>query len=118
MIWPRQNRSAVHCRQGISSANDKLEQLIARHEAMISHTEHTAPASDANGIKSLHPSTQAEQDLTACKADIVSMVHAIHSQWKSELDSYRRFESFAGIARDFGVTSIYEEIFKSNLKVS
>ena len=68
---------------------------------MTAHLQNPDPASHAvaNVIMSSDQPTQAEQDLTACNADIVCMIQAIHSQWRHKLDIQIRFKDLPSIAR-------------------
>ena len=81
-------------------------------------TADPAPHAVANEVVSPDQATQAEQDLTACSADIVSMIQAIYSQWRDELSTQLRFRELPSIARAFDLRLIYKDLLEDSLKVS
>ena len=60
-----------------------------------------------------------EQDQLACRADIVSLINAMHSQLKDELGDYKflgsipGFESFADVAMAFNLPSVYKSLWRT-----
>ena len=121
VMWPRQNRWPVFCRQGVSAAYTKLTQLIASHQVLLAQTTAALPAPAADGDVSMLPSeaSQAEQELVACKEDISSLIQAMYSHLRSELvrDNGSGYERFGDIAVTFELPLVYEGLLNFRLKV-
>ena len=121
-MWPCQKRWLVFCRQGVSAAYIRLRELIAKHTTLTVQTSVAAPAPDTDsGVAMLaaEPS-QAEQELAACKQDIVSLIQAMYKQLKQKLhqETVPGYESFGDIALAFELPSLYEALLKDSLEVS
>ena len=86
VVWPRKNRWPVFCQQGTSSACAKLKELITHHTALtalIDDPPHEPGGTlvnadaDENVCLSASEPSQIEQELAACKEDIVNLVQAM-----------------------------------------
>ena len=112
----------MFCRQGISAAYTKLKELIANHTTLAAQASVTPPAPDTNSDVAMPPSkpSQAEQELVACKEDIVGLIQGVNKQLKEELytETVPGYESFDDIALAFELPSVYEELLKDKLEVS
>ena len=69
---------ACFCKQGIDAAYTELEQLAASYHKLAAKTPQASPANETEGDVSMLPDElgQAEQQLVACKEDIVSLLTA------------------------------------------
>lgn len=118
-MWPCQNRWPVFCRQGVPAAYTKLEELIARHTAL------TAAFLDAVHLipDETMPSepSQAQQELAACRGDIVGLIQAMHSElhYNGELEAQTvpGFESFGHVALAFELPDIFQDLLERRLQV-
>ena len=72
--WPN------FCHQGIFAASTKLDQMLAKYKALTAQTTPAAAVADSAGDVSMLPPqpSQQQSELTACRADIVSLIHAMH----------------------------------------
>lgn len=65
--------------------------------------------------------SQAEQELAACREDIVSLIQAMHHEnyWSCcmEKQSIAGFERFGDVALAFELPSIYQDVLEKRLKV-
>lgn len=106
----------MFCKQDVSAAFTKLKELIADHTALTALT--VVPSTlDANVSLLASPPSQAEQELAACKEDIVSLIQAMYRGGHSEKQTVPGFESFGDIAVAFKLHSVYEGLLKNRLQV-
>ena len=112
----------MFCRQGISAAYTKLKELVANHDTLAAQAAVVPPASNTGGNLAMSPAepSQAEQELVACKEDIVSLIQAMYKQLKEELyqDTVPGYESFGDIALAFELPCVCEDLLKDKLEVS
>lgn len=121
-MWPCQNRWPVFCRQGVPAAYTKLEELIARHTALTaSLPDAVHPTPNENSPVSASEPSQAQQELAACREDIVGLIQAMHSElyWNGHLEDQTLpgFESFGDVALAFGLPDIYQDLLERRLQV-
>lgn len=123
VIWHRQNQWPLKYVQCSSVAHAKLRQLLASHTALTAPADPPTAKADSDGDGSMSPSQpiQEEQDLIACRQDIVSLIPAIFSRFEGkDLASFDTpgFGTFGDIALAFGLPHIYVGFLKKKLKVN
>ncbi|DBA68337.1 TPA: hypothetical protein ACH3X2_013648 [Trebouxia sp. C0005] len=121
VIWHRQNQWPLKYVQCSSVAHAKLRQLLASHTALTAPADPPTAKADSDGDGSMSPSQpiQEEQDLIACRQDIVSLIPAIFSRFEGkDLASFDTpgFGTFGDIALAFGLPHIYVGFLKKKLK--
>ena len=84
----------------------------------VAQTKDDSAASDADGDVCMS-TAHAEQDTAQCREDIVSLLEAMHSQLKDQLEQGKvpGFDSFADIALAFGLSSIFMNLLEISLEV-
>lgn len=126
VIWARQNRWPNFCRQGISAAFTKLDELVAAHKALKAQTDSADLLPDGAGDVCMSPagSNQEEQALEAYREDVVSLIQSMYSRFKNELsydetpESVSGFEDLGLVAMAFGLPDVYQSLLQDSLQVS
>ena len=126
LICARVRRWRNLSQEGISSASKKLGELTAAHKALKAQTDAPGllPHAARGGCMLAAPSAQAEQALEDCRADIVSLIRAMHRCFRCDLraveapNSTPGLENFGLVAMTIGLPGICASLVQDSLQVS
>ena len=129
MIWARQHRWHLFCRQQHSAAAfARLSDMVAAYKDLEAQSDSAVPNTDIplDAAAQADQLTIKQQKLTSCREDIQGLVQAMYDQYGSELDpeqdpesSYHvpGYNSFAEAALAFGLPEVVVGLLKIRLRV-